>query len=123
MENVEIQSVELIYSLFYKFLCCFHNKVKEHDELDIDFCIYSQNHNQYSDIINGVHCFFPSMYIREVEKNYFLFNEDFIINFISELSQKNFVNKYDDNNLKLSILSLDNIFVLRSEIIFKKILF
>ena len=124
MANIEIQNIEPIYSLFYTFFCCFPNKIKETDELEIDFCINSSNNaNKYSNIINGVQSFFPSIYIREDEKNYFQFNEDFIINFISELSQKNFINKYDDNNLKLSILSSDNIPVLRSEIIFKKILF
>ena len=124
MANIEIQNLEPFYSLFSKFLCCFPNKIKENDELEIDFYINPQNNTyKYSDIINGIQSFFPSMYIREDEKNYINFNEEFIINFISELSQKNFVNKYNDSNLKLSLLSSDKIPVIRSEIIFKKILF
>ena len=125
MEKVEISRLEQIYSTIHKYFCCFPNKAKENDELEIDFEINSgdEYNYQYADIINGIQSFFPSMYIREDEKNYINFNEEFIINFISELSQKNFVNKYDDNNLKLSLLSSDKIPVIRSEIIFKKILF
>ena len=125
MAKVEISRKGQIYSLFHKFLCCFPNKVEDNDELELDYCIISDNENSYKyvDIIDGIQSFFPAMYIREDEKNNIQFTEDFIINFISELSQKNFVNKYDDNNLKLSILSSDNIPVIRSEIIFKKILF
>jgi len=122
---VEISGKGQFYSIFYRYFCCFPNKVKDNDELEIDYCISSDNDNvyKYVDIINGIQSFFPIMYIREDEKNYFQFTEDFIINFISGLSQKNFVIKYDDNNLKLSILSSDKIPVIRSEIIFKKILF
>ena len=125
MAKVEISKTEQFYSVFYRFLCCFPNKEKDNDEIEVDYVINSENDyiHRYADIINGIQSFFPIMYIREDEKNYMQFNEDFIINFISELSQKNFVNKYDDSNLKLSILSSDNIPVLRGEFIFKKILF
>ena len=129
MEKVEISRFEQIYSTIHKYFCCFPNKAKENDELEIDFEINSgdEYNYQYADIINGIQSFFPITYIREDEKNYYQFTQDFIINFISELSQKNFVNKYDDSSLKLSILDHNelpnNIPVIRSEIIFKKILF
>ena len=129
MAKVEISKTEQFYSVFYRFLCCFPNKAKDNDELEIEYIINSESNyiHKYADIINGIQSFFPLMYIREDEKNYMQFNEDFIINFISELSQKNFVNKYDDSSPKLSILDHNelpnNIPVIRSEIIFKKILF
>ena len=129
MDKVELSKTEQFYGIFHKFFCCFPNKAKDSDELEIGFCITSDNDDtyRYADIINGIQSFFPIMYIREDEKNYMQFNEDFIINFISELSQKNFVNKYDDSSLKLSIYNQkeysDNTPVIRSEIIFKKILF
>ena len=51
MANIEIQNIEPIYSLFYTFFCCFPNKIKETDELEIDFCINSSNNaNKYSNI-------------------------------------------------------------------------
>ena len=126
MENLEMTKKGKLYSLFHRFLCCFPNKEKDNEELDLELHINSENDNtnKYSDIINGIQSFFPIMYLREDEKNYFQFTQDFIINFISELSQKNFINKYDDSSLKLSILSSeDNVPIIRSEIIFKKILF
>ena len=129
MDKVELSKTEQFYGIFHKFFCCFPNKAKDSDELEIGFCITSDNDDtyRYADIINGIQSFFPIMYIREDEKNYYQFTQEFIINFISELSQKNFVNKYDDSSLKLSIYNQkeysDNTPVIRSEIIFKKILF
>ena len=130
MENTTISKNARIHSMFYLFLCCFPKDDKETGEFNIDFSITSDidnSENKYADIINGIQSFFPIRYIREDEKNYFQFNQDFIINFISELSQKNFVIKYDDSYLKLSILNENdlpkNIPVIRSEIIFKKTLF
>ena len=125
MENEEKPKKSKLYSMFYKFLCCFPTKIKDNEELEFELHIKSEddNNNKYVDLINGIQSFFPIMYIREDEKNYFQFNQDFIVNFISELSHKNFINKYDDSSLKLSILSSENIPVIRSEIIFKKILF
>ena len=129
MEKLELSKTEQFYAMFHKIFCCFPNKVKDNDELEIDFCINSGNNDtyQYADIINDIQSFFPIMYIREDEKNYFQFNHEFIINFISELSQKDFVNKYNDRSLILSILNKretsDNIPVIRGEIIFKKSLF
>ena len=129
MEKLELSKTEQFYAMFHKIFCCFPNKVKDNDELEIDFCINSGDNDtyQYADIINNIQSFFPIMYIREDEKNYFQFNHEFIINFISELSQKDFVNKYNDRSLILSILNKretsDNIPVIRGEIIFKKSLF
>jgi len=129
MEKIELSKTSQFYAMFHKLFCCFPNKVKDNDELEIDYCINSLDENtyQYADIINDVQSFFPLMYIREDEKNYFQFNHEFIINFISELSQKDFINKYNDRSLILSILNKretsDNIPVIRSEIIFKKSLF
>ena len=129
MEKIELSKKDQFYAMFYKFLCCFPNKVKENDELEIDFCINSGGNDtyQYADLINDIQSFFPIIYIREDEKNYFQFNHEFMINFISELSQKDFVNKYNDRSLILSILNKrdtsDNIPVIRGEIIFKKSLF
>jgi hypothetical protein len=129
MEKIELSKKDQFYAMFYKFLCCFPNKVKDNDELEIDFCINSGGNDtyQYADLINDIQSFFPIIYIREDEKNYFQFNHEFMINFISELSQKDFVNKYNDRSLILSILNKrdtsDNIPVIRGEIIFKKSLF
>ena len=129
MDKVELSKTEQFYGIFHKFFCCFPNKAKDNDELEIGFCISSDDENtyRYADIINGIQSFFPIMYIREDEKNYYQFTQEFIINFISELSQQNFINKYDDSSLKLSIYNQteysDNTPVIRSEIIFKKILF
>ena len=129
MEKIELSKKDQFYAMFYKFLCCFPNKVKDNDELEIDFCINSGGNDtyQYADLINDIQSFFPIIYIREDEKNYFQFNHEFMINFISELSQKDFVNKYNDRSLILSILNKrdtsDNIPVIRGEMIFKKSLF
>jgi len=129
MEQIELSKKDQFYAMFYKFLCCFPNKVKDNDELEIDFCINSGGNDtyQYADLINDIQSFFPIIYIREDEKNYFQFNHEFMINFISELSQKDFVNKYNDRSLILSILNKrdtsDNIPVIRGEMIFKKSLF
>ena len=131
MENTTINRNGHIRSMFKFFLCCFPKKDDEAaNEFEIDFRISSDKdneNNKYVDIIDGIESFFPIMYIREDERNYFKFTQDFLINFISELSQSNFINKYDDNYLKLSILNQYNeskkIPVIRSEIIFKKILF
>ena len=73
MANIEIQNLEPFYSLFSKFLCCFPNKIKENDELEIDFYINPQNNTyKYSDIINGIQSFFPSMYILILMRNLLL---------------------------------------------------
>ena len=129
IEKEGTSKTEQFYAMFHKFFCCFPKEVKDSDELEIDFCINSGEHNdlEYADLINNIQSFFPIMYIREDEKNYFQFNQEFIMNFISELSQKDFINKYNDRSLKLSILNkrevTDNIPVIRGEMIFKKSLF
>lgn len=129
IEKEETSKTEQFYAIFHKFFCCFPKEVKDSDELEIDFCINSgeDNNLEYADLINNIQSFFPIMYIREDEKNYFQFNQEFIMNFISELSQKDFINKYNDRSLKLSILNkrevTDNIPVIRGEMIFKKSLF
>ena len=129
IEKEETSKTEQFYAMFHKFFCCFPKEVKDSDELEIDFCINSGEHNdlEYADLINDIQSFFPIMYIRDDEKNYFQFNQEFIMNFISELSQKDFINKYNDRSLKLSILNkrevTDNIPVIRGEMIFKKSLF
>ena len=129
IEKEETSKTEQFYAMFHKFFCCFPKEVKDSDELEIDFCINSgeDNNLEYADLINDIQSFFPIMYIREDEKNYFQFNQEFIMNFISELSQKDFINKYNDRSLKLSILNkrevTDNIPVIRGEMIFKKSLF
>ena len=129
IEKEETSKTEQFYAMFHKFFCCFPKEVKDSDELEIDFCINSgkDNNLEYVDLINNIQSFFPIMYIREDEKNYFQFNQEFIMNFISELSQKDFINKYNDRSLKLSILNkrevTDNIPVIRGEMIFKKSLF
>ena len=129
IEKEGTSKTEQFYAMFHKFFCCFPKEVKDSDELEIDFCINSGEHNdlEYADLINDIQSFFPIMYIREDEKNYFQFNQEFIMNFISELSQKDFINKYNDRSLKLSILNkrevTDNIPVIRGEMIFKKSLF
>jgi hypothetical protein len=129
IEKEETSKTEQFYAMLHKFFCCFPKEVKDSDELEIDFCINSgeDNNLEYADLINDIQSFFPIMYIREDEKNYFQFNQEFIMNFISELSQKDFINKYNDRSLKLSILNkrevTDNIPVIRGEMIFKKSLF
>ena len=129
IKKEETSKTEQFYAMFHKFFCCFPKEVKDSDELEIVFCINSGEHNdlEYADLINDIQSFFPIMYIREDEKNYFQFNQEFIMNFISELSQKDFINKYNDRSLKLSILNkrevTDNIPVIRGEMIFKKSLF
>lgn len=129
IEKEGTSKTEQFYAMFHKFFCCFPKEVKDSDELEIDFCINSgeDNNLEYADLINDIQSFFPIMYIREDEKNYFQFNQEFIMNFISELSQKDFINKYNDRSLKLSILNkrevTDNIPVIRGEMIFKKSLF
>lgn len=114
------------YSMFRNtFLCCMPKK----DEVEIDFENKQKkeidNMNYKNDeLIDGVFSIFPSIYIREDERKHFKFTCDYILNYISELSQKNFINKYDESCLKLSILDhnelSDNTPVIRSEIILKK---
>ena len=61
MEKLELSKTEQFYAMFHKIFCCFPNKVKDNDELEIDFCINSGNNDtyQYADIINDIQSFFP----------------------------------------------------------------
>jgi len=126
MEMISEINKEKFYSFFNKALfCCMPKK----EEFQVDFPS-KQNKEQdeiiynNDEIINGVYSIFPSKYVREDEKKYFKFTRDYIINYLSELSQKNFINKYDETTLKLSILDnnelSDNIPVIRSERIIPK---
>lgn len=126
MEKIIDLQTERIYRIFqYMFLCCFPKK----DEFILDFKRREDDSMNYKndELIDGVYSVFPSKYIREDEREHLKFSKDYILNYLSELSQKNFINKYDDSTLKLSIL-FENEFsnkipVLRSEIIIKKSLF
>ena len=117
---------EKLYSILsYALFCCIPKK----EELEVDFSenkskeIDNMNYNN-DEIIDGIPSLFPSKYIREDERKHFKFTRDFIINYLTELSQKNFVNKYDEPMLNLSILDhnelSDNTPVIRSERIIKK---
>jgi len=134
MDSIITSNSEKIFSVLSNALfCCFPKK----EEPENDFIIKNnkeemeiENLNYQNDeLINGVNSIFPSIYIREDEKNHFKFTQENIIKYITELSQKNFINKYDDNNtnIQLSILDhnelSDNIPVLRSERIIKKSFF
>ena len=132
MENIITSNTEKIYSILNNALfCCFPKR----EEPEIDFTMKTskeeiENLNYKNDeFINGVNSIFPSIYIREDEKKYFKFTQGDIIKFITELSQKNFINKYDDTNtnIQLSILDhselSDNTPVIRSERIIKKSFF
>ena len=107
--------------------CCLPCK----DELEMDFQnkqvkeIDNMNYKNDEEV-DGVLSLFPSIYIREDERKYIKFSKEFIINYLSELSQKNFINKYKENSLNLSILEkneLSNTPTIRCEIIRKKSLF
>jgi hypothetical protein len=108
--------------------CCIPNK----DELEADFQnkiikeVDNMNYNNDEEV-DGVLSLFPSIYIREDERKYLKFSKEYIINYLSELSQKNFINKYEDKCLNLSILNnnelSNDISVIRSEIVRKKSLF
>ena len=134
MDSIITSNSEKIFSVLSNALfCCFPKK----EETENDFIIKNnkeemeiENLNYQNDeLINGVNSIFPSIYIREDEKNHFKFTQENIIKYITELSQKNFINKYDDNNtnIQLSILDhnelSDNIPVIRSERIIKKSFF
>ena len=117
-----------IFSIFKEILCCY-SPGKEDPITDIHICRIEDNNMNYQndEIIDGVQSLFPSKYIREDERKHLKFSRDSILNYLSELSQKNFINKYDERTLKLSILDhnelSDNTPVIRSEIILKKSLF
>jgi hypothetical protein len=108
--------------------CCIPNK----DELEIDFQnkfkkeIDNMNYKNDEEV-DGVLSLFPSIYIREDERKYLKFSKEFIINYLSELSQKNFINKYEDKFMNLSILENNelsaNTPVIRSEIVIQKSVF
>ena len=53
MEKIELSKTSQFYAMFHKLFCCFPNKVKDNDELEIDYCINSIDENtyQYADII------------------------------------------------------------------------
>ena len=77
--------------------------------------------------VDGILSLFPSIYIREDERKHLKFTKEYIINYFSELSQKNFINKYEDTFINLSILEKnelsDNTPVIRCETVRKKSLF
>ena len=108
--------------------CCIPSK----EELEIDFQnklnkeVDNMNYKNDEEV-DGVLSLFPSMYIRDDERKYIKFSKECIIDYLSTLSQKNFVKKYEDNYINLSILKnneLSNkIPVLRCEIIKQKSLF
>ena len=108
--------------------CCLPKK----DELEIDFQnklikeIDNMNYNNNEEV-DGVLSLFPSIYIREDERKYLKFSKEYIINYLSELSQKNFINKYEDKFLNLSILEGNELSkdtsVIRTEIVRQKSLF
>jgi DNA-directed RNA polymerase subunit RPC12/RpoP len=107
--------------------CCMSCK----DELEMDFQnkpikeIDNMNYKNDEEV-EGVLSLFPSIYIREDERKYIKFSKDSIINYLTELSQKNFINKYEENSLNLSILDkneLSNTPTIRCEFIRKKSLF
>ena len=109
--------------------CCIQNE----DELEMDFQsilsskeIDNMNYNNDEEV-DGVLSLFPSIYIREDERGRIKFSKDCIINYLTELSQKNFIKKYEDNYIHLSILNNNNPNnnspLLRFEIILKKSLF
>ena len=108
--------------------CCISKK----EELEIDFQnklikeIENMNYKNDEEV-DGVLSLFPSIYIREDERKYLKFSKEYIINYLSELSQKNFINKYEDKFLNLSILENNELSndtpVIRTEIVIKKSLF
>ncbi len=117
-----------IFSIFREFLSCCHPE-KENPKTEIQINRNEDDNMNYQndEIIDGVQSLFPSKYIREDERKHLKFSRDSILNYLSELSQKNFINKYDERTLKLSILDRnelsDNTPVIRSEKILKKSLF
>ena len=82
------------------------------------------DYEEEDELINGVSSLFPNKYIREDERNHIKITCNDIINYLNELSQQNFKSKYDEENLKLSILNenglSDNTPVIRSKIIINK---
>ena len=108
--------------------CCLPNK----DELEIDIQnkhvreIDNMNYKNDEEI-DGVLSLFPSIYIRDDERMHLKFSKEFIIKYLSELSQKNFINKYQDKLINLSILEKNelssNTPVIRCELVWQKSLF
>ena len=111
--------------------CCLPNK----DDLEIDMQnkhpreIDNMNY-QNDEEVDGVLSVFPSIYLRDDERRHLKFSREFIINYLLELSQKNFVNKYQDkliNFITLSILEKNelsnNTPVIRCELVWQKSLF
>ena len=107
---------------------CLPNK----DELELDsqnkYMEGVDNMNYKNDEeVDGILSLFPSIYIREDERKHLKFTKEYIINYFSELSQKNFINKYEDTFINLSILEKnelsDNTPVIRCETVRKKSLF
>ena len=108
--------------------CC--NPKKEDPITDILFNgnMQAEDMNYQNDeIVDGVQSLFPSKYIREDERKHLKFSKDFIINYLTELCRQNFINKYDEKPLKLSILDnnelSDNTPIIRCQMIFDKTLF
>ena len=132
MENIITFNTEKIYSVLNNALfCCFPKR----EESEINFAMNTNKEEienlKYNndEFINGVYSIFPSKYIREDEKKYFKFTQGDIIKYITELSQQNFINKYDDTNTNIQLSILDhnelsnNTPVIRSERIIKKSFF
>ncbi len=109
-------------------ICSDPNKEDPKTDVLLDGNIQEEDMNYQNDeIINGVQSLFPSKYIREDEIKHLKFSHDFILNYLEKLSKKNFINKYDEYPLKLSILDYnelsDNTPIIRSEMFFNKSLF
>ena len=111
--------------------CCLPKK----DEFQIDFQnkfmkdVDNMNYKNDEEV-DGILSLFPSIYIREDERRHLKFTKEYIINYLSELSQKNFITKYEDTFIHLINLSIlesnelsNNTPVIRCEIVRKKSLF
>lgn len=104
-----------------RYFCCWsYDKNKGRGD-EINLQMYNEEEDE---LINGVSSLFPNKYIRKDERNHIKITRNNIINYLNKLSQQNFKSKYDEENLKLSIINenelSDNTPVIRSEIIIIK---
>ena len=124
MKKIKTKNSEEKFSVFFRhiFFCC----MPKIEDLKVNLSEKEINNITYNtdEIVDGVPSVFPSICIRDDERKIFKFTQKFIINYLTELSQKNFINKYDEPTLKLSILNHNelsyNIPVIQCKKIIKK---
>lgn len=110
-----------------EYLCC---SAKKEDGPQVDLSTSNQEENlnyKNDELINGVYSLFPSKFIRPDEKEKLKFSKECILEYIINLKNMKFVNKYEEKYMKLSLLDKNELSkdttIIRIEIIEQKNLF